>query len=78
MQRLAALLAAVALLAAACGGSADDEAAPATTAAAADADASDGGSTSVLDISAPGADGSTIDLSTFAGQDLLLWFWAPW
>ncbi len=35
-------------------------------------------STSLLDVSAPAADGSTIDLSVYAGQDLLLWFWAPW
>lgn len=31
-----------------------------------------------LQVSAPGADGTTIDLADYAGQDLMLWFWAPW
>jgi hypothetical protein len=36
------------------------------------------GTGSLLDISAPAADGSTVELSAYAGQDLMLWFWAPW
>lgn len=51
---------------AACGSSDSGVAAPA------------GSPSSVLEISAPGADGSTIDLDDYAGQDLMLWFWAPW
>jgi len=57
---------ALALGAAACGSSDSDTAASAVS------------QSSVLEISAPAADGSTIDLADYAGQDLMLWFWAPW
>lgn len=68
---------ALALVAAACGSSdGTDAAAPA--AATDDGESSSEAPSSILDISAPTADGSTIDLSDFAGQDLVLWFWAPW
>ena len=72
--RLTAVLLALSLLAAACGSSADDAASGQGDAP--EAAAASGGS--VLDVSAPSADGGTIDLSTYAGQDLMLWFWAPW
>jgi hypothetical protein len=26
----------------------------------------------------PTVDGGTVDLATFAGEDLVVWFWAPW
>ena len=68
---------ALALGAAACGSSSsDDVSAPADAPASADAGAET--ASSVLDISAPAADGTTINLSDYAGQDLMLWFWAPW
>lgn len=78
--RAAAVLFALALAAAACGSATDDTATgdTATTTPPADGAAEPAAPTSILDISAPGADGSTIDLSTYAGQDLMLWFWAPW
>lgn len=59
----------LALTAAACGS--DSASAPAATSAA---DAGAG----VLALQAPAADGSVIDLADYAGQDLVLWFWAPW
>ena len=31
-----------------------------------------------LDFTAPAVEGDDIDLSTYAGKDLALWFWAPW
>lgn len=31
-----------------------------------------------LDLTAPAVEGADIDLSTYAGKDLALWFWAPW
>jgi len=65
-----------ALGAAACGSS--DGETSASPAAADDSAADAGSDGSLLDISAPGADGSTINLSDYAGQDLMLWFWAPW
>ncbi len=73
---------ALALGAAACGSSeSSDAAAPAadeTQAETAGADAGEAAPSSVLDISAQAADGTTINLSDYAGQDLMLWFWAPW
>lgn len=65
---------ALALGAAACGSSAGTEA----TAPAAESGSSDAAPSSVLDISAETADGTTLNLSDYAGQDLMLWFWAPW
>ncbi len=32
----------------------------------------------LLDFSAASADGGTINMADYAGQDILLWFWAPW
>ena len=72
---------AFALGAAACGSSeSSDAAAPAADDTQADtADSGDvAAPSSILDISAQAADGSTINLSDYAGQDLMLWFWAPW
>lgn len=71
---------ALALGAAACGASdSSDAAAPAVDAAPVEtADGGDAAPSSILDISATGADGTTINLSDYAGQDLMLWFWAPW
>lgn len=75
IPRLVALLMALALGAAACGSSdSSDAAAP----AAVDAGSGDAAPSSILDISAEAADGTTVNLSDYAGQDLMLWFWAPW
>lgn len=80
IPRLAALLMALALGAAACGSSeGSDAAAPAADATPAESsEGSDAGASSVLDISATAADGTAVNLSDYAGQDLMLWFWAPW
>lgn len=59
-----ALLLASALLLAACGGS-DDEAAVASD-------------TEALDFVAPDVRGGQVVGSELAGQDLVIWFWAPW
>ncbi len=72
---------ALALSAAACGSSGGDGAASgdSTDVSGDSADSTEAAApSSLLDISAPTADGSTIELSDYAGQDLLLWFWAPW
>lgn len=73
---------ALALGAAACGSSdGGDAAAPAADAPQEETASADGGETapsSVLDISASAVDGTALNLSDYAGQDLMLWFWAPW
>lgn len=71
-----ALLMALALGAAACGSSDGDTAAAAAPVAESETPAAQ--EPSILELSAPAADGSTINLSDYAGQDLMLWFWAPW
>lgn len=70
---------ALALGAAACGSSdSSDAAAPAVDATQAESAGSGDAASSVLDISATAADGTAVNLSDYAGQDLMLWFWAPW
>ena len=54
---------------------------PLTTLAAAEAPASSDPEPStpeILDWSAPLIGGGTIDMADFAGQQVLLWFWAPY
>ena len=72
---LAATLGAVVLIAAACGGSGDPSAAlPATTD---DAVTSDQPTTAEV-VLVPTASGGELDFNSLRGQDVLLWFWAPW
>lgn len=33
---------------------------------------------SILDFSAPGLDGPAVRGADYSGQDVALWFWAPW
>ena len=73
--RLLALVLALGFGVASCGS--DDSEATATSENSSDEAAMAVGA-GLLDISAPAADGSTIDLSDFAGEDLMMWFWAPW
>jgi len=88
--RLAASLLAVALAAAACGGSGDDDvaAAPAaestTTTSAGTSSSTEAGAPAgpavpeQLDFVAPDVRGGQVIGADFAGQDLVIWFWAPW
>lgn len=62
------------LVAAACGGPAEvSNAAPVDDTAAAAAPAPDLFSGSFIDLN-----GESIDLASFEGQDVVLWYWAPW
>lgn len=62
------------VLAAACGaGQADVAAGPTATPAA-----TAPGIPEVLAFSATTIDGRTVQGADYAGQDLLVWFWAPW
>jgi len=87
--RLAASLLAVALAAAACGGSGDEDvaAAPAAetttttagTSSPTEAEAPAGPAVpEQLDFVAPDVRGGQVVGADFAGQDLVIWFWAPW
>lgn len=87
--RLAASLLAVALAAAACGGSGDEDvsAAPAaetTTTTAGTSLSTEAGAPAgpavpeQLDFVAPDVRGGQVVGADFAGQDLVIWFWAPW
>lgn len=67
-----ALVAAMAALASACGGSDREETATEAASAGPVLDAS------VLTGEATTISGETVDLASFADQDLVVWFWAPW
>lgn len=79
---LVCVLAALALFATSCGGSsAVDTAtapaveAPATDTAPAEADPAPAAEASLI---ADTVNGGQIDFGALAGQDVVLWFWAPW
>lgn len=74
MRRCLLPLVAAALLLAACsGGGSSSPAAPAASAgAAANPDAPE-----ALQLDAPLVGGGTLDLTSFAGTTVALWFWAP-
>lgn len=67
--RLLTLVAALALLGAACGGSGD------SSTSAADGSGPD---EQAATFTAPLLGGGELASSSFAGQDTVLWFWAPW
>jgi len=69
------LLVALALLAAACSSSDTDT----TSATTSDQTAVSTGETDwPYQFSTKTVDGSLLDTGDYAGQDLVLWFWAPW
>ena len=74
-RSLVALLGAVTLIAAACGGSDDSGlASPATNGEVAPPEQS--GTPEAVFV--PTASGGQLDFNSLRGQDVLLWFWAPW
>lgn len=60
------------LLLASCGGSSSD------VATSAPVDAGESASASLLTGDFPTVQGGQIDLASLEGQDVVLWFWAPW
>ena len=76
-SRLVACVGAVALLTAACGSDASGPEAREVEPVEASADAADGLS-SVLTGEFTTLGGETLDLASLQGQDVVLWFWAPW
>jgi hypothetical protein len=71
-RRPLALAVAFAPLLAGCGSSTADE----TSSTTDDAPSADGGGYPVL--VAETASGATFDLADHVGEDVMLWFWAPW
>jgi len=89
MKRLAAPILATLLIAAACSTDAETTTAPAEASAAPSSDGASGVASD--DAAATGdaaawpftfvadqVDGGTFDAGDYEGQDLVLWFWAPW
>ena len=70
---LLAVTLALALAVGACGG-ADSG----TTAAGDRVESDPVGNSTILDFPARSVDGSTVDVASLAGSDLVIWFWAPW
>ena len=71
------------LVAAACGGAATDTASeievPAEAEQTAEAEQPvETGPPSIFDGNFVDLNGESIDLASFEGQDVVLWFWAPW
>ena len=83
-SRIVAFLAAALLLLSACGGGATEPTEAATPATTAEADTADATGdapavqASLLEGSFTTTAGETIDLANFQGQDVVLWYWAPW
>lgn len=75
VKRILPCLFAVALLGAACGGDSPGETSDATSAAKTQEPA---GVDWPLRFSGGTVDGAQFNSGDYAGQDLVLWFWAPW
>jgi hypothetical protein len=81
-RRTAAIVAAVGLVLSACGSSSDDatvaETAAPTSPSTSTADGAVDAPPDVEAVMVPTADGSELDFNSLRGQDVMLWFWAPW
>lgn len=84
-RSLLATLAALALIATACGGSdaavatqADNDAASSSSSGAADTAEAESPAEPANSLVASTIDGGQIDFGSLEGQDVVLWFWAPW
>lgn len=74
-----AAAAAIGLLLAACGGAADDSASAEQSAAApSEAPTSAASGESPLSFQSVTTQGEEFDATQLAGEDVVLWFWAPW
>ncbi len=80
LQRLAVFAVLFGLLATACGstGTETEAAAPAEAGETAESSASEAAGANPLSGEFGTVSGETVDLATYQGQDVVLWFWAPW
>jgi hypothetical protein len=77
-RRVSAAVAAVGLVLTACGSSGDDATATATVAATSPSGDVAQAAPESEAVMVPTADGTDLDFNSLRGQDVLLWFWAPW
>ena len=69
----------LALFAVGCGGGATDTAAPASEGETAEAaPAEESGGSGLPQLVGDTVGGSQLDTNDLAGQDVVVWFWAPW
>ena len=71
---LAILVGTAALALASCGGGGEAT----SPSSAADAPGGSAPRDGLLGFDAQAIDGSTVDVASFSGEDLAIWFWAPW
>ena len=69
---------AVGLLLSACGSTASDTSEPVPSPSAAQVEDGAQAPVAVEAIMVPTADGGELDFNSLRGQDVMLWFWAPW
>ena len=81
LRTLVGLVAALGLFATSCGGGSAEtttEAMAESTSAAASAPTPDAVESAEASLVATTVDGAQIDFGSLEGQDVVLWFWAPW
>jgi hypothetical protein len=66
------------LLSASCSDAASDDDAPSSASAPTISTTATSAAPAALAFSAPTVGGGTLDLSTYAGKTVALWFWAPY
>lgn len=74
-RRLAAASLALGLVATACATDGGDDAA---TSGVTSAEATEQAAAEPIALTVATSDGGTIDFADLAGEDVMLWFWAPW
>ena len=76
--RIPAILIAAGLVLGACGSSGGDTAAVQESAPVSAPAGETPAATNVEAVMVPTADGGELDFNSLRGQDVMLWFWAPW
>ena len=77
-RRASAMIVAVGFLASSCGSAGDDATAVEESLPASQAGDEGQSVTEVEAVMVSTADGGELDFNSLRGQDVMLWFWAPW
>ena len=77
-SRIVAVLLVAGLGATACGSGADDTEGSESTGTGSSVDGTVAADSEFDAVMVPTADGGELDFNSLRGQDVLLWFWAPW